>query len=191
MGLHRRFVCRPGGMAREPRGAGSRSAAAPVAAGGGALGCNPQVICDAPPMWRSLVRACRPHQWIKNILVVVPLLVSHRFREVPLVIQTIEAFVIFCMVASGAYLLNDLLDLPADRLHPTKRNRPFASGAVSIPVGLVTSTLLLAGGVVLATLLLGKVFAALVALYVCVTTAYSLDLKRRLVLDVFVLAALY
>jgi 4-hydroxybenzoate polyprenyltransferase len=156
-----------------------------------ALGCNVQVICDAPSPWQSLLRACRPHQWVKNVLVAVPLLVSHRLHEKLLVIQTALAFVIFCMVASGAYLLNDLLDLPSDRLHPNKRNRPFASGTVSIPIGLVTSALLLAGGVILSYLLLGAAFAGLVALYVCVTTAYSLDLKRRLVLDVFVLAALY
>lgn len=156
-----------------------------------AMGCDPQVITRAPPVWKTLPRACRPYQWVKNTLVAVPLLVSHRMTEIPLLLNTIYAFTIFCMVASGAYLLNDMLDLPADRLHPTKRDRPLASGALSIPVALASSAILLLGGVALAAVLLGRTFTALIVLYVCVTTAYSIDLKRRLVLDVFVLAALY
>ena len=79
----------------------------------------------------ALVRVLRPHQWVKNLLVLVPILLDHRLTEADVVARGLTAFTAFCLAASGGYILNDLLDVHADRAHPTKRQRPFASGALA------------------------------------------------------------
>ncbi|MGH7179123.1 MAG: UbiA family prenyltransferase, partial [Tepidisphaeraceae bacterium] len=139
---------------------------------------------------RALLKAIRPHQWAKNLLVAVPLFVSHKFLEVDAVVATFVAIVAFSLTASAVYVLNDLLDLPSDRAHPLKRRRPFAAGHVPIPNGLLLSGALFVLGMGVA-LSLSLNFAAMLLLYVVATTAYSLVLKRKLILDVFVLAGLY
>jgi 4-hydroxybenzoate polyprenyltransferase len=105
-------------------------------------------------------------------------------------IQSLLAFVSFCLVASSAYLFNDLLDLSADRAHPRKRHRPLASGALSIVNGTLLAPLVLAAGLA-GALVVGNVFAAVMLAYFAMTMAYSLHLKRRLIIDVCVLAGLY
>src|SRR6185295_13727278 len=95
-----------------------------------------------------------------------------------------------CLCASGAYVLNDLLDLDADRQHPTKRYRPLASGELSLPCGMVLFPLLLLGGLVVAWQLSGPL-AGLLAGYFIATSVYSLQLKRVPLLDVLILAGLY
>ncbi|MFP4043823.1 MAG: UbiA family prenyltransferase, partial [Rhodosalinus sp.] len=138
---------------------------------------------------RPLLRAIRPQQWLKNLLVFLPLLVAHRFT-LPAIGEAALAFVVFSLVASSVYLLNDLLDLEADRAHPRKRERPFASGALPLSWGTALAPgLLLAGG--LLALPLGPEFLGVMAVYYLVTTAYSFVLKRRLVVDICALAALY
>jgi len=141
----------------------------------------------APPI--TYLRVLRPHQWLKNLLVFVPMLVAHQF-DVETLIQSLLAFVSFCLIASSAYVFNDLLDLSADRAHPRKRHRPLASGALPIAYGTLLAPLILAAGLANA-LATGNAFAAVVSAYFVTTMAYSLHLKRRLIIDVCVLAGLY
>ena len=135
------------------------------------------------------LQGLRPHQWVKNLLVFLPMLAAQQFDGAT-VLLSVLAFVCFSMVASSVYLLNDLLDLGADRAHPRKRHRPLAAGRIPIARGAVLSLALLGLGLGLA-LAIGPGFAAVMAGYVLLTTAYSLDLKRRTVLDICVLAGLY
>lgn len=140
---------------------------------------------------RSLAAALRVHQWVKNLLVLVPVILDHQVLNVPVVVQAAAAFGAFCLAASGAYILNDLWDLEADRRHPTKRKRPFASGALSPRTGRVLAPILFAGAVGLSLLIPTRSFLGLLLLYLMVTTAYSVHLKRVPVLDVLLLAGLY
>jgi 4-hydroxybenzoate polyprenyltransferase len=136
------------------------------------------------------LRAMRPHQWIKNLLVFVSLAAAHELGNLALLGQAILAFVAFSLCASSVYLLNDLLDLPADRAHMRKRSRPFASGAASVKVGVVLIPCLLVAAVGIATILPTTFLAALLAYYLS-TVAYSLWLKGKVLVDVLVLAGLY
>jgi 4-hydroxybenzoate polyprenyltransferase len=148
-----------------------------------------QIVIRAQTRARSLIRALRPHQWAKNLLLFLPLIVGHLFdpRNIG---TTALAFVCFCMAASSAYILNDLLDLPGDRVHPDKQRRPFAAGDVSISFGLLFSALLFIAAAAV-SLLLPWGFTALLGLYVLTTLAYSLVLKRKLFVDVITLGGLY
>jgi 4-hydroxybenzoate polyprenyltransferase/phosphoserine phosphatase len=138
-------------------------------------------------MWRAL----RPHQWLKNVLVFVPLVLAHRIRDVGTLERALLAFAEFSLCASAAYLLNDLLDLEADRMHPTKRNRPIASGKISVPLALGVAATLLLLSFGLAGLTAHGAAIALLFLYLVVTTAYSLSLKKIAILDVVTLSGLY
>lgn len=140
---------------------------------------------------KTVLKALRPHQWAKNALVGVPLLVSHQIGNWAAVWQTALAFAAFSVIASSVYIINDLLDLPSDRVHPTKQRRPFASGAVSIPAGLIMTAGLFALGLLTAFAFVNTKFGGMIVLYLAITTLYSTYLKRKLVLDVFVLAGLY
>jgi 4-hydroxybenzoate polyprenyltransferase/phosphoserine phosphatase len=142
------------------------------------------------PRWRTALRALRPHQWAKNLLVFIPALAAHRFAEPAVVMQAAQAFVAFSLVASSAYLLNDLLDLDADRAHPRKRSRPLASGALSIPAGALLCAASLALGIAVAWPL-HPAFGGTLAIYLALTVAYSFALKRFAILDVIALAGLY
>lgn len=139
--------------------------------------------------WRPLLAALRPHQWLKNVLVFLPLLAAHRIDAAALGLSLL-AFVAFCLVSSGVYLLNDLLDLDADRAHPRKCRRPFASGALPVPAGLWLVPGLFAAGLGL-SLVAGADFAAVLLAYVALTTAYSLGLKREVILDILMLGVFY
>jgi 4-hydroxybenzoate polyprenyltransferase len=136
------------------------------------------------------LRALRPQQWLKNILVFVPLFAAHLFTEPILLVRTIIAFVAFCCCASSGYLVNDLCDLPADRHHPAKRLRPFASGELPLAYGFAMAPVLAVFGCLLAGLLSG-LSLGIVVLYFIVAAAYSLSLKKEVLLDVFTLASLY
>ena len=139
--------------------------------------------------WAAALRAMRPHQWLKNLLVFLPILAGHAFGAASLG-GTVLAFLAFSLAASSAYLLNDLLDLPGDRDHPTKRLRPFASGALPLVYGFALVPALLLGAAVLA-LFLPPAFLAVLAAYYATTLAYSLVLKRKMIVDVMVLGGLY
>ena len=140
-----------------------------------------------PSRGASVARALRPHQWAKNALLAVPALLAHRLDALPVVGLAIVAF---SLCASGTYVVNDLLDRAHDREHPTKRSRPFASGALSARVGAGLAIGLVGAAFGLAVGLPGG-FAAVLAVYTATTLAYSLWLKSIVLVDVLVLAFLY
>lgn len=140
--------------------------------------------------WRVWVRALRFHQWAKNLLIFVPLVTSHRLAETQLLVRSLLMFLAFGLCASATYLVNDLSDLDSDRKHPTKRERPLASGAAPIGFAAVLIPLLLAGALVLVSLL-GRPAAGVLLGYFAVTCLYSWHLKRVVLVDVFTLAFLY
>lgn len=137
------------------------------------------------------LKALRCHQWLKNLLIFVPLLAAHRVTEMALLVDGLLAFLAFGFCASSVYVLNDLLDLGDDRHHPTKRHRPFAAGVLSIKLGGALVPLLLAAAFAVSLLWLPLAFSAVLAVYFGLTTAYSLILKRHMLVDVIALASLY
>ncbi|MFC5585715.1 UbiA family prenyltransferase [Nitratireductor kimnyeongensis] len=161
-----------------------RAAARWHAVNGGELLAAPQ------PTFRTYVKMLRVHQWLKNSLIFVPLILSHEYFNVPLLILCILAFISFSTAASAIYILNDFFDLGLDRRHPSKRNRPFASGVLSIPFGFASMLALLAISGATA-LLLPPLFCLVLLAYLVATTAYSLSIKRMLLIDVLTLAGLY
>jgi 4-hydroxybenzoate polyprenyltransferase len=139
---------------------------------------------------RAVVRALRPHQWAKNVLVLVPLFAAHRMGDLAALTSAVLGMVAFCLCASSVYLLNDMLDLEADRAHARKSKRPFAAGDLSLATGFVLVPVLLAGAVLIAAFLPEKFQWWLTAYYV-LTAAYSFALKRLLLIDAVALAGLY
>jgi 4-hydroxybenzoate polyprenyltransferase len=140
---------------------------------------------------RLLVKAMRPHQWAKNLLIAVPLLTAQLVGDPAAVLRTVLAFVLFSLTASSAYLLNDIVDISNDRIHPEKRRRPFASGQLSLVVGWVAWPALALVSLGLALAVLPWEFAAILAAYYVLTLTYSFWAKRKGVLDVIVLGGLY
>jgi 4-hydroxybenzoate polyprenyltransferase/phosphoserine phosphatase len=138
----------------------------------------------------KLKRTLRVHQWPKNLLLIVPVLTSHRLRDWQALLHSGLGFCSFCCCASAVYVLNDLHDLDADRLHATKKNRPFASGGMPLAAGLLLVPVLLAFALCFASPL-PPLFTAYIAIYFCTSAAYSWHLKSKLLVDVFVLAGLY
>ena len=138
-----------------------------------------------------LPNALRVHQWIKNLLVFVPLLMAHRVFDREALLRTIYAFVAWCLCASAVYLFNDQLDLEADRQHPRKKHRALASGALESKFLWLLIPVLLLAGLGIAFLLLPMWFGISLIIYLAITSAYSAYLKRVLIVDVLLLAALY
>ena len=135
------------------------------------------------------LRAMRPHQWLKNLLLLVPGFAAHRF-DGAMALACALAFVSFSLCASSVYLLNDLLDLRHDRQHRTKRHRPFAAGRIDMLHGVAMCAAALAGAVAVG-LWLPLPFLAVLGAYTALTLAYSMALKRQPILDVITLAGLY
>ncbi len=140
-----------------------------------------------PMVW---LKAIRLHQWVKNALIFLPAVLAHQILNPAILLKALLAFIAFGLCASSVYLVNDLLDLSADRRHPRKYKRPFASGLISVRSGGVAAALLLIGAIVVA-LSVGGRFAAVLAGYYVLTWSYSLRLKRAAVVDVMTLAGLY
>jgi 4-hydroxybenzoate polyprenyltransferase len=149
-----------------------------------------RVFKDQRSYLRSALKTLRIHQWLKNLLLFIPLLMAHKFQDAGLLLQTSLGFLAFGLCASSVYILNDLLDLPSDRAHPTKRHRPLASGNFSIKHATLLFPLLLSAAFAISTLL-PVAFIQTLALYYVVTLAYSLRLKQILLADVLALAGLY
>lgn len=139
---------------------------------------------------RPLLKALRPHQWVKNMLLFVPLAAAHRAGDPGLLVNAMLAFVAFGLCASSVYLLNDMLDLEADRLHLRKRHRPFAAGHLSLLAGFVLAPALLAAAIALA-LQLPRDFLIVLLCYYALTLAYSFGVKRIVLADTIALAGLY
>ena len=148
-------------------------------------------IGPPPNRLDAVVRALRLHQWAKNLLVFVALVLSHTVFEADRVVAAIAAFFAFGLCASSVYVINDLFDIQADRAHPRKRYRPFAAGELSVPAGVILASVLLVLALATAVVGTSPQFLAVLLVYVLITTAYSARLKREPVLDVFVLASLY
>jgi 4-hydroxybenzoate polyprenyltransferase len=147
------------------------------------------IFMDHRPVARTVLKAIRMHQWAKNILLVVPLLLSHQLSGRALA-AAIAAFFCFSFMASANYLINDLLDIESDRRHPSKRLRPFASGDLSVSAGIGLALALFAASISLLPFL-PAAFAFWLGTYIVVTAAYSFYLKRLAVIDVLVLSGLY
>lgn len=175
----------------------SHARRAVVVNAGDALARSAARRCEVEQHWpakggglKTWLRALRLHQWLKNLLVFIPLLASHRFFQPEALLASATGFVAFGLCASGVYLLNDLLDLPSDRRHPRKRLRPFASGALPLLHGALLAPLLALAGLGLAWWAEPR-FALVLAAYYAITLGYSLQFKRVVMLDVILLAALY
>lgn len=151
---------------------------------------NFRLMRHSAPLLPTLARTLRLHQWLKNTLIFLPLFTSHLYTDPESVWHACIAFFAFGLCASAGYVLNDLLDLEADRQHPSKSKRPFASGDLPTLWGIALIPVLLLGAVTLA-LFLPIPFMAVLGLYFCITGAYSLYLKHIEMLDVIVLAGLY
>lgn len=148
------------------------------------------IITPARATPLTFLKALRLHQWLKNLLVWVPLAAAHQLGSAHGIVQGLLAFLAFSLCASAVYVLNDLLDLESDRAHQRKCKRPFASGAIPIWQGAVLIPLLLLASLAFA-LQLPLAFLAVLAGYFAMTLAYSVRLKRQVIVDVMMLAALY
>jgi 4-hydroxybenzoate polyprenyltransferase len=155
----------------------------------GHLGVPTANVGAPKPSLRVWLKALRIHQYAKNVLIFVPLLTAHAYASHDFV-SALLAFVAFSLCASSVYLLNDLIDLGADRQHPSKQRRPFASGAIPLAQGVAAIPILLALAYIGAALT-SLLFTVALTAYFALTLAYSFTLKRRLMVDIVVLATLY
>jgi 4-hydroxybenzoate polyprenyltransferase len=137
----------------------------------------------------AAVQSLRPYQWLKNLLVFVPIAAAHRLGDSELLMDAARAFVAFCLCASAVYLINDLKDAPADRLHPHNKDRAIASGRLPTACAVMLVPFLLAGSIAAAWPL--GIFVVVLGLYFVLMVAYTLWLKAIVLLDAFVLAAGY
>lgn len=145
---------------------------------------------DRPPKWKTWLKALRVHQWTKNVLVFLPMLLAHQLTDPALYRDAVLAFFSFSFAASAIYIVNDLLDLHADQHHPRKKNRPFAAGNLSLLAASVAAPLMALAGLIIAQLLPPS-FTAILLIYLITTTLYSWKLKQLALIDVLTLAALY
>jgi len=136
------------------------------------------------------ITALRPHHWIKNLLLFVPLAASHRLLERALIIDAVVAFACFCAASSAVYIVNDILDAESDRRHPSKQNRPFAARTLQPKYGYLIASLLLVAAFAGGAMLNGGFVLALAA-YNVVGISYSVWLKHVALVDALVLAGLY
>ena len=147
-----------------------------------------EVVPDERAGPLAYLKMIRVHQWLKTLLVFVPMVAAHRLGSADSLLRATLAFAAFCLCASAVYVINDLLDLDADRRHVRKRNRPLAAGRIPVLHAIVAAPLLLAGAL---ALLLPPALLLVLGGYFLMTMAYSLRLKRQVIVDVLLLAALY
>ncbi len=150
-----------------------------------------KTISIQAPSWKFITKALRLHQWAKNLLIFLPLVLAHKFTELNLWITSLISFMCFSLCASGVYVINDLLDLEADRKHHSKRHRPFASGKISIAAGIITAFALFGCSFILSFLLTPWPFSLALSAYLIFTTLYSFRLKELLIVDAISLGILY
>jgi 4-hydroxybenzoate polyprenyltransferase/phosphoserine phosphatase len=140
---------------------------------------------------RAIVKAMRVHQWVKNVLLLVPLLLARKFGDLGVLVEAAAAFFAFSLCASSVYVVNDLLDIEADRHHPRKRKRPFAAGTLPLMFGPPLLAALLLVAFTVSALMLPPLFMGMLVLYLVVNGLYSAVLKSKALVDVMVLAGLY
>lgn len=150
-----------------------------------------RVAPSAASVLKASIVVLRPHQWSKNALVLLPMLLAPTLPSLTTIGHGLAAFMAFSLCASSGYVLNDILDIEADRAHPTKRKRPFASGALPIKLGPPLLLLVLGAGVGLSFAFLSLAFSVMLGLYFIGTLSYSFYFKRLMMVDVLVLAGLY
>lgn len=175
-----------------------RRAASVVCVSGSVRFCDlvrrefPQAIFLKKGRWgaATLARALRVHQWLKNALVFLPMVLAHQWNNPGAIAGSLVAALSFSCCASGVYLLNDLLDLEADRQHPRKRKRPCASGELPLPIAMALAPVLFGLGFLVAGAA-GTSFVIILAMYLLLTTAYSFRLKALALVDIILLAMLY
>jgi decaprenyl-phosphate phosphoribosyltransferase len=141
-----------------------------------------------PSVIGGLVRAARPRQWVKNVLVLAAPFAANRMFEREVLIDTALSFVAFCLAASAVYLVNDAIDVEADRAHPTKRTRPIAAGVVPVPVAYVAAAVLFLCAIAVA-MAAGWPLAVVIAVYAAAQLGYCLGLKHQPVIDLCIVAS--
>ncbi len=148
------------------------------------------VVHQRTPIFAAIVKVMRPHQWAKNVLVFLPVVLSHKWTPENLLLSLL-AFAAFSVVASSVYITNDLLDIESDRRHHSKHRRPFAAGRLPVELGPPLAAILLIAGFAASLIALPHRFTATLAGYLVITLLYSFWLKRKLLVDVILLAGLY
>jgi 4-hydroxybenzoate polyprenyltransferase len=138
----------------------------------------------------AFVRAMRPHQWVKNLFVFAPIMFAHELHMGGKLLRIVATFGIFCLLSSGVYLMNDVADRAADRVHPRKRNRPIASGEVSVTAAVVGAVTMIAGALAWSHFGLERVpVTAICATYLVIQLLYTFWLKRVVIVDVMCIAS--
>jgi 4-hydroxybenzoate polyprenyltransferase len=145
---------------------------------------------DRPPKWQTWLKALRARQWIKNVLIFLPMLLAHELTTPRLYLQATIAFFAFSFLASAIYVVNDLMDLHADQHHPRKQTRPFASGNLSLLAAIAAVPALIASAFLLAQFL-PLAFSGILLFYLLLNTLYSWRIKQFVLLDVLILAGFY
>lgn len=135
-------------------------------------------------MLLQIFRSMRPHQWTKNLVVFAGLIFSRNFREEALVLRSIDAFIVLCLLSGVIYIVNDIADIEKDRLHPTKKNRPLPSGELPVPVAAVAALVAAAVGLFMSWRL-GPHFLVVAGIFCALNLLYSFVLKRVVLLDAF------
>ena len=157
-----------------------------------AIGNLAQVFDDGRlPIWESLLKTMRPHQWLKNLLIFVPLFTAQLYGDTSSIVISSLAFIVFGLTASSAYILNDLVDIQDDRRHPRKKLRPFAAGNVNLLYGWLLWPTLLVFAFAISIWTMPRFFMAVQATYLLLTFVYSFSLKKKVIVDVITLAGLY
>ena len=155
------------------------------------IGNVEEVIVTKKGGFGAWCRALRPHQWMKNFLVFIPLITAHLIADIALLTNALLAFLFFSLCASSVYLLNDTIDLEDDRHHPRKKHRPLATGDLSLKTGLMTAGLFLVASFIGSFLFLPLLFTVSLGVYYGLTFAYSFLFKRMMAVDIISLAVLY
>lgn len=146
---------------------------------------------EEPIKSSAIIRTIRIHQWAKNLLLFVPLVLAHKINDGEAILFALIAFFAFSLCASATYIWNDLLDLPSDRLNNRKTNRPLAAGVLSIIEGVVISLVLLSASLITSLMLLPVEFTLMLVGYIVLTLSYSFYLKKKLMIDILILGGLY
>ena len=138
---------------------------------------------------KHIIKLMRPKQWAKNLLVLAAIIFTGRIAEQAAIVDTLLAFFAMCFISSATYVVNDIFDAPRDRLHPKKKERPIASGKVTIPIATAIAGTLAAASFALAWIAGSRGCVAIILIYVLIQVAYNLKLKHVAIIDVFAIAA--
>ncbi len=139
-------------------------------------------------MVKAIIKELRIHQWLKNSFVLIPLVFDRQLFRIDSFLQSLLGFFLFCFVSSSVYIINDIMDLEADRKHPKKRNRPIAAGKLPVKLAWAIAIILILGSVA-AALFLSPWFTLILVIYFLINLAYSLKLKHFALIDVMIIAA--